>query len=178
MRKQLFALLVFFIFFGSCRKDAYKKYAGTFYLQVPLLENNNTWLVPSYDLTNVNISANKLPWSLKQVSDSEFIIETTDDTAAITEQANTIVWLAPLGMAPYSKQLFKLIPSANDPNLVSFQSVSNGKYITLPYCYKGSETFEYLLWMENADSCHAYDLPVSNQADTCYCVRQFKLQQL
>ena len=162
--------------FIACKKDSYKQYEGKFYLQVPLLENNNTYLVASSDNTGLNISFIKYLWNFKHYSGNEFIIEANNDSAVITDQ-NGFLALMPLGSSPYNGQIFNLVASASDSKLVSFQSVSNSnKEVTLSYCYKASETFEYNPTMEYNDSCHAYDLPFTNQADTCYCVKQFKMQ--
>jgi len=177
MIKQLLAYLCLFVFFIACKKDVYKQYEGNFYLQVPVFEDNNTWLVSSSDHFSINISPNKYLWNFKRYSGNEFIIEANGDSAVVTEQCiYKSLSLMPLKSSPYPGQVFTLIPSANDLSTVSFRSVCDSEYITLYYCYRINECFEYTPTMEYRDSCHAYNLPLTNQADTCYCVQQFKMR--
>jgi hypothetical protein len=177
MKKFIVAAFSVSIFLFGCVKDEYRMYNNSYYIHAPLLDNNQTFLNPSYYNNSVSISkTNKLRWKFEQQLDNLFVLKSADSSLkALTDSSGYAI--LQLITSPVSQsQKFRLIPTFKNKNLVSLQSVASGKYVTLEYCYFGSDSVRYSFQMEDQKACHAYLLDTLQTADTTYCVQQFELK--
>lgn len=177
MKKFIVAAFSVSIFLFSCVKDEYKMYNNNYYIYAPLLDNNQTYLNPSYYSNSVSISkTSKLKWKFEQQLDNTFVLRSADSSLKALTDSNGYAILQLITSPVSQSQMFRLVPTIKNKNLVSLQSVASGKYVTLEYCYYKNDSISYNFQMEGLKMCHAYLLDTLQIADTCYCVQQFELK--
>jgi hypothetical protein len=164
-----------------CNKSSSSFYTASFYIRVPLIENNDTYLVPSfyYDQLNFiyNAADRKRLWKIVPANDNAYNIAPADSISVLVTADTDRVWLAPKNVALADNQKFRIVPSANDPLRVAFQSPITGKYIQIDYCHKGNEPWASFLSMDDSSHCEYQGTNLYSQSDTCYCRYQFVLER-
>jgi len=184
MKYLIGGLLFYALMHTACNKKSMSPYTGSYYVRIPLAEpsEQNTYFVPgsSFDgpYLQDNAASFRKGWKFVAVAGKGYNIEAADSASMLITELGNFPTLAPRSSAYADQQLFKIIPSRNNPNLVAFQSNSSGKYIQLNYCYKQGETWGYSFIMADSSGCAASQIiNLSGQADTCYCVYQYLLLQ-
>ncbi|GEM_PF-5664601 len=181
MKLRIFALASLLLFLTyACKKDKSELYQGDFYIKIPIIENDSTYLDPGSAFDDLYIIYNGFPsrklWRLTRINGKEFNIAPADSVSILVTELNGFGFLEPRDTSIADHQTFIIVPSPGNQNLVSFQSLSSGKFIDLQYCYKDHETWGYATPVDDSSNCQAYQqINLSAQADTCYCVHQFLL---
>ena len=185
--KPLFINCIFLLLlFTTCKKDHTDEYAGEFYIRIPLVENDQSYLYSQGAFTGLNMVYNhpdiKTLWKLVPAGDhSYFIVVAVGTPLFITDFEGfpaSGLSLVPRDTAITAHQVFKIVKNQQD-NSVYLQSGSSGKYIQLNYCFKGNETWgDNFITTADTGGCNAYAIVgSSSQADTCYCVTGFILER-
>jgi hypothetical protein len=149
---------------------------------VPLVEANEqktyftSGMVSGADEV-LNIGGRQIAWKFIPVEAKGYYIQDDSTGIRITEGDNYAIMTADPTVSP-DLQIFRVVPSPGNPNLVAFQSYASGKFIQVNYCYFQGQTAGYVLPIIDSSSCGVYGLVTqSNVSDTCYCVNQYVLEK-
>lgn len=177
MERKILLIISCTLLLTSCVKDAYKIYVNNYYVRIPLLDNKQTYLNPTDTANRISISnTEKLQWKFEQKADNVFILKSVNNSSLALTDSNGYAVTQMLTTPSSQNQLFRLIPALKNERVVSLQSSSSGKYLTVEYCHFSNDSIRYALKMEALKMCGASALDSAHIADTCYCVQQFELQ--
>jgi hypothetical protein len=117
-------------------------------------------------------------WKLVPASGGKgYNIVVADSTNLFITDYNALnVVLAPGSEALSGVQVFNVVPSPRNRNLVALQSANSGKFIQVQFCSKANQAWGYDVPLSDSSECSAtQDITFGIQADTCYCVYQYML---
>jgi hypothetical protein len=178
MRSLYIFGLVGLLLLEACKKNDSVSYAGNYYIRIPLVENNNTYFDPGgFDGLYIRYNAQaKRQWKFIHLNGQEYNIAAADSTSILITDFGTETSLAPKNSVNPNTQIFNIIPDLNS-KAVYFQSVASGKFVQLDFCFKAGETWGYDTPMNDSSACPVYQIiNLSDQADTCYCVNRYILE--
>jgi len=178
MKYCLWILSLFVLLNLECKKRNSTPYAGIFHIRVPLLEPSvqDTWF-GSASYQDLNINRNREAWKFIPAEGKGYYIQSDSTSLRITEEYNAAYMTGDTTVDP-DLQIFRIVPSPGNPNLVALQSYTSGKFIQVNYCYYQGQTWGYGTPITDSSGCGAYgSIALSNVADTCYCVNRFLLEK-
>jgi hypothetical protein len=182
MRNCLVSVVLLLSCLAACKKNGGPAYAGNWYIRAPIIENDYTYLDPGAGYNGVyiiyNAAAYKRQWKLIPAGGNEYQIAPIDSPSLAVTDFGGESWLVSISSPRTANQTFRVIPSAQNPYLVAFQSTASQNFIQLEYCHKGNEPWGYNVPIVDSAYCGAYqEITLSNEADTCYCLNRFVLEQ-
>jgi len=182
MKLHFINSVILLLLFTTCKKDHSDNYAGEYYIRVPLVENDKSYLNANYGSIDLAYDAfdYKTLWKFIPAGDGLYNIAVADSTSRyITDfegWSGVYPHLLPSDASFAAHQVFRIVRK-RFTNTAYLQSNYSGKYIQLQFCSKDKRLWaELLITVADKNYCDANTSILSSaDADTCYCVTNFEL---